>query len=77
MLVGLSDTTAVVPVPIREAVAPAVPTIANVVDRTPEPDGVKVRFTVQDELAAMVPPFAQLPVPALAKSEAFPPEMLK
>jgi hypothetical protein len=77
MLVGLRDTVAAVPVPTSGAVALTVPISVNVALRTPVADGVKVRLTVHEELAAIVPPFAHVPVPALAKFEAFVPVMLK
>ena len=40
-------------------------------------DGVNVMLTVQDALGAMVPPFTQVPVPALAKLLALVPVIVK
>jgi hypothetical protein len=48
-------------------VALTVPWIVSVAVRDPVALGVNVSLTVQDELGAIVPPFAQVPVPALAK----------
>jgi hypothetical protein len=77
MLVGFKETRACKPVPVTEASAFTVPKIFRLAVLLPSADGVKVRFNVQEELAAMVPPFAQLPVPALAKSPALVPVIMK
>ena len=54
-----------------------VPLIVKVAARAPSAEGVKVKLTVQDELAAILPPFAQLPVPAFVKFAAFVPVIVK
>jgi len=77
ILVGLRDTTAAIPVPDRFVVAFTVPKTFNVAVRLPVADGVNVRLIVQEELAATVPPFAHVPVPAFAKFVLFVPVIVK
>ena len=77
MLVGDKSTPDATPVPVRESVPFTVPEIVKVAARDPLADGVKVKSTVQEAAAAIVPPFEQVPVPALAKLAAFVPVKVK
>jgi hypothetical protein len=67
----------VTPVPVKESVALTVPLTVKMADMAPVVDGVKVRLTVHDPLAEIVPPLTQVPVPALAKLAAFGPVRVK
>ena len=78
MLVGSRDTPDNGnPVPLRASVPFTVPKIFSVPLSGPMVEGVNVRFTVQDALAAIVAPSAQLPVPAFAKLVALAPVIEK
>lgn len=66
------------PVPVRLSVVLAVPAvIVRMALSAVIVAGVKVNLTVQEAPAAIVPPFAHVPVPALAKSAAFGPVSVK
>lgn len=68
-----------VPVPLSVSVVETPPAalMVSVVVSALVVLGVKTRFMVQDAPAARVPPFAQVPVPLLAKSEALPVVIVK
>jgi hypothetical protein len=59
------------------SVALTVPFTVKTADRAPVALGVKVRLIVQELDAAIVPPLAQEPVPALAKLDEFVPVIVK
>jgi hypothetical protein len=77
MLLGATEARGATPVPVRESTPFADPAIFRIPDRAPAAVGVKVRFTVQELLTAIVPPLAQVPVPAFTNSLAFVPVMVK
>lgn len=77
MLNGEREARAAIPVPVKESLPFTVPEIFSVPERAPAADGVKVRFTVHVPLTAIVPPFAQVPVPAFAKFAEFVPVKVK
>jgi hypothetical protein len=77
MLKGDREAKGAIPVPVSESVPFTVPEMLRVAVRAPAADGVNVRFTVHDALAAIVPAFAHVPVPALAKFAAFVPVNVK
>jgi hypothetical protein len=74
---GARPITGVTPVPVKESVALTVPLIVRTALMAPVVAGVKIRFTVHDPLAAIVPPATHVPVPAFAKAAAFGPVIVK
>ena len=78
-LVGFSETVGdvAIPVPVMESADGAVPVIVRMADRAPGAVGLNVTLTVQEPLTAMVPLLTQVPPPALAKSPAFVPVIVK
>ncbi len=77
MLVGDTVTKGTAPVPVRESDPFTVPDIFRLALLAPDAVGVKVRLTVHDALTAIVPPFAQVPVPAFTNSLALVPVIVK
>jgi hypothetical protein len=73
---GDRPITGKVPVPLMEAEAFTVPRMFRIPLRLPVAVGLKVSVTVQEPLAAIVPPLTQVP-PVLAKSPAFVPVSVK
>jgi len=69
--------TGVTPVPVRRSCALTVPFTVRMPFKAPVVDGVNVRLIVQVPLAAIVPPLAHVPVPALAKDVELGPDNVK
>ena len=74
---GAMAITGAVAVPLSTSEANTVPLMVRFAVRAPVADGVNVKLTVQEELIEIVAPFAQVPVPAFAKLEAFAPAIVK
>lgn len=72
--IDTAGTAGATPVPVRVSVMLTAPaeTVKVAVSEV-RSIGVKVRFTVQEALAASVPPFAHVPVAMFVKSAAFAP----
>ena len=73
---GEKERTGCVPVPVKAFEPLAVPKIFSVAVRLPEAVGVKVRITVQEPEAAIVPELVQVP-PERTKSPELLPVMVK
>ena len=80
MLTGLSKTAGGkegMPVPVKPLEPFTVPAMLNVALKLPTADGVKVRKTVHDELAAILPPSAHVPPTTVRKFVGFVPVIVK